>query len=174
MRINLPEYTHQKIKDVLLNVYSERPSLGFIVNSMAINEIGLCLADSINKYIEKQDIEIAIFTILNEPITLVPMASIYKINNINTFFGKPIATDINTWIYLKNLRCDKKYFYIYDPIKFQFVSPKLLDEIRNSNTVFFTRSKVFSKYLKNNYKINCEELEVPNFEIPLIRKIINE
>lgn len=174
MSISLPDEAYKAAKDVILDFYSKRTTIGFLLKSMALNEMALCLSHAINKYVETQDIDVSIFTILNEPITLIPFASIYEIFDINVFEGTLIATDINTWIYLNNIRADKKYFYIYDPVLFNGIQPKLLENIKNSNTIFFTRSKLFAKYIKERYNIKCVDIEVPNFEIPLIRKIINE
>lgn len=173
MSINLPEQALNAAKSVIIDYYSDRPSYGFLVSTMALTDLAVALSCSINKYVESRDIDISIFSSMNEPATIVPFASIFNISDINVFFGHLIATDIPTWIYLSNAQ-DNPIFYVFDPVKLNYANKRLIDQMKAKKTIFIARSEYHKKYLSTKFNITAHQVLVPDFEIPLFERIFNE
>lgn len=148
-------------------------SLGFCVNFIQNNELTFLITKESNRYLDKNPYdEITYFYVNKQPFSVWPNFSVYPINQTINYYGNLIVTDVVTWQSTLESPARRKFFYVYDPMQFNFVRPEIVEKIKQSPYTIIARSAAHAAALS---KIGLKPINkyVPHIDIKEFMEIIN-
>jgi hypothetical protein len=173
--INLPKKAIEASKSDLSYLYSQYNGFGFVVPHMAGSQMLLSLINNINNYLVDHPYnEIALYYINKEKPIINPNCSMFNIFEIRDSKDPMIAIDPISWAQMNYFYSKKKLYYIYDILLLKYIPPIEIEKMKKSDTIFFTRSKEHSNFIKTNFGLNTINKYVYDFDMNIIKEIVNE
>lgn len=144
------------------------PSIGFVVDDLAANQIAYTLLVNINAFLSKNaHIPVSLFFLENSQPCLNVTTSRYHAKDAVHFNGHLIATSPRSADIIKDIYLPKRYYYIYDIVRC-LKNPVAL---KDKSIVKFTRCKDYIDVLdKSGVEVRPEV--VKDFDINTIVKAI--
>ena len=151
--------------------------IGFLIEATSASQLSFNLIKNINNYIEDNGGDFVVFFEVSTSNILTPNFALMSVNEIWSFEGSLIATNVSTAISMRKCFAPKnKLFYVWDlewtrqhGKDFEFIVQAFTDP----NIKLIARSEEHAKAIKNYCNRDVENI-VNDFNLEKIVRIINE
>ena len=151
--------------------------IGFLVENVSSSQLSFNLIKNINNHLQDNNDDFVVFFENSTASVLSPNFSLMSVNEIWSFEGSLIATNVSTAISMRKCFAPKnKLFYVWDlewtrqhGKDFEFIVQAFTDP----NIKLIARSEEHAKAIKNYCNRDVENI-VNDFNLEKIVRIINE
>ena len=155
-------------------LYTSYKGMAFVSPYLSASQTALEMIIKMNDYVQNDPYhEVCLYSGSKDSPILMPNSAVFNSLDIRDHEGPLIAIDPHSWIIATTFHTGQNYYYIYDPLLLKYIPKSDLDRMVKSDTVFFTRSDAHGKFLKKNFNLDTIKVRVPNFDMDIIKEIVN-
>jgi len=167
-----PKETLEAAKFSIHDTLPQNPSFAFVGQHFANSQLAYTLIYNLNTFLYvNPQYSIYLYDLHHKRPIIVPQTSLFNASTLVDHIGQLVVLDPWSRIAANAALIKQVYYYVYDPVVFNYISPQDITILKN-NTLFFTRTSDYRKLLKDKWAIETSEILVPDCEIDLIIKIL--
>lgn len=141
----LPKETLDSIK---LLKFNNGKSIAYVLHTIMAAELPFEIINGVNEHLGRNPYdEVCLFSLNREMPIITASMSIFNNMELNTYYGKIVATDVPSWQASLVSPSQAKFLYIYDVKRLFNIPRELVDKINRSGFKIFTRNKVYADAL---------------------------
>lgn len=164
----------KEAQGTLNHLYTPYSGMGFIVPYLSGSQTALSLIQNVNEFMESDPyFEISIYSASKDLPIMVPNCAVYNPLDVRDNEGPLIAVEPMGCQALVTMYHGPKYYYAYNPLLLLYIPKPELERIVQAGVKFFTRSDAHAKFLKKNLNLDTISIRVPDFDITIIKEIVN-
>lgn len=170
----LPKQAIEESSKFLIDSYSPYDSYAIVLHTASAAELPFYFIKAINNSCDQNPYtDFHLFVINKGNPVLTPYCGSFNVNELSSYNGVVIATDLISWQSSVITPTKNKFLYLYDIGRLAKITPDLVKAINQSEFKIFSRSKEHNKLLqKLGINIINEYCDYP--DNPKLLEIVNK
>lgn len=173
--MELPKEAQKAAKHTIEHLYGNNSRVSVVLSNLNAGEIPYVVIQEINRILDSRwDLSVTLYY-CNEAYPLeLPLCGMMPINYINQDYGTIVSVDPFGWHMSQICRRSRHIHFCYDPNLFLFIDEKLLQKIRESDTIIVCRSSEHRNLLEQKFNLKTNSQIIRDFNLEKLCRISDQ